>query len=281
MTTTDTPEQAANMRTRSDLARRIVDTIKDKGWTQEEAAKQSSIANSRMHTLLSGNMGGFSADELRAIAEALQAKDKFIYLNEVGKNLALLYQYSDVAASIRAFGGTDQDCVSFAGSDFKRDYGDDLTLQAVNELCIFNLSELMFDFLNNGKEHLINRVLDSPDFCAEVIKVFYTLSKIPLEERLEAEKKRDDARRQQQKTNAQKPRNKTDNGEISKECARALFKKWSATPDTYKNKAAFNADVVSKDWCKTVDTANKWLNEFIKTEVMSDELKNKIVKVKK
>jgi predicted XRE-type DNA-binding protein len=152
----DTPEQATNMRTRSDLAWQIVDTIKDKGWTQEEAAKQSGIANSRMHTLLSGNMDGFSADELFAIAEALQAENKFIYLNEVGKNLALLYQYSGVAASIRAFGGTDQDCVSFAGSDFKRDYGDDLTLQAVNELCIFNLSELMFDFLNNGKEHLIN-----------------------------------------------------------------------------------------------------------------------------
>ena len=126
------------MRTRSDLAWRIVDTIKDKGWTQEEAAKQSGIDIARMRTLLSGKMNGFSAEELLKIAEALQVDNKFIYLDDVHKNLALLYQYSGVVGSIRALWGTDQDCITFAGEVFKRDHGDDLTLQAVNELYIFH-----------------------------------------------------------------------------------------------------------------------------------------------
>jgi predicted XRE-type DNA-binding protein len=188
----ETEEQAANMRTRSDLAWQIVDTIKDKGWTQEEAAKQAGIAVSRMNTLLSGDMDGFSADELRAIVEALQAKNEFIYLHDVSKNLHLLYQYSGVVANIRAFGGTAQDCIVFAGSDFKRDYGDSLTLRAVNELCIFYLAELMFDFMNTDRGHLISRVSGSPDFCDDVIRVFYTLSKIPSSDVAKAKKEADE-----------------------------------------------------------------------------------------
>ncbi|MDP3842356.1 MAG: hypothetical protein Q8Q81_07135 [Oxalobacteraceae bacterium] len=93
---------------------------------------------------------------------------------------------------IRAFGGVDQDCISLAGEKFKRDYGDELTLQAVNELCIFNLAETMLNFINKGNDHLINRVLDSQYFCAEVVKVFYTLSRIPIEEIAAAEKLRAD-----------------------------------------------------------------------------------------
>ncbi len=188
----DTPEQAANMRTRSDLAWSIVDTIKEKGWTADEAAKLSGIDAGRMYMLLvERKMVGFSDEELVKIAGALQAKKQFIYLHEVNKNLDLLYQYKNAVGSARAFGETDQDCINLIGGYFKRDYGDELTLQAVNELGIFYLAAMMLKFLNSGKEHLINRVLENRFFCSDVIRVFYTLSKIPSAEVVEAEKEAD------------------------------------------------------------------------------------------
>ena len=84
-----------------------------------------------------------------------------------------------------------------------------------------------------------------------------------------------------QKKKARKPRKKTESGESAKDIAKSLYAKWSANPSLYKNKAAFNRDVQSKDLCNDIGTANKWLSDFIVNEKTSDELRNLLCKPKK
>jgi predicted XRE-type DNA-binding protein len=67
----DTPEQAANMRTRSELMQQIAVIVKDKAWTQTEAAKQCAVTQPRMNELLSGRVSRFSLDALVNIATAI------------------------------------------------------------------------------------------------------------------------------------------------------------------------------------------------------------------
>lgn len=67
----DTPEQAANMRTRSELMQQIASIVKDKAWTQTEAAKQCGVTQPRMNDLLRGRVSRFSLDALVNIATAI------------------------------------------------------------------------------------------------------------------------------------------------------------------------------------------------------------------
>lgn len=67
----DTPGEAANMQTKCELMRKIVEIIQSKGWTQSEAATCCAITQPRMNDLLRGRMSRFSLDALVNIAAAI------------------------------------------------------------------------------------------------------------------------------------------------------------------------------------------------------------------
>lgn len=67
----DTPEQAANLRARSDLMQAIAAIVKEQGWTQAEAASRCGVTQPRINDLLRGRVSRFSLDALVNIATAL------------------------------------------------------------------------------------------------------------------------------------------------------------------------------------------------------------------
>ena len=67
----DTPAEAANLRLRAELMQRIAAIVKDRGWTQTEAAAHCGITQPRMNDLLRGRVSRFSLDALVNIATAL------------------------------------------------------------------------------------------------------------------------------------------------------------------------------------------------------------------
>lgn len=67
----DTPQQAANLRARADLMRKIAGIIKKNGWTQAEAAKRCGVTQPRINDLLRGRVSRFSLDALVNIATSL------------------------------------------------------------------------------------------------------------------------------------------------------------------------------------------------------------------
>lgn len=68
---TDTPEQAANLRARAELMRRIAAVIETNGWKQSEAATHCGVTQSRINDLLRGRVSRFSLDALVNIATAI------------------------------------------------------------------------------------------------------------------------------------------------------------------------------------------------------------------
>ncbi len=73
----DTPEQAANLRARSELMRQIAAIVKDSGWTQIEAASRCGVTQPRMNDLLRGRVSRFSIDPLVNIATAIGRTVRF------------------------------------------------------------------------------------------------------------------------------------------------------------------------------------------------------------
>jgi predicted XRE-type DNA-binding protein len=67
----DTPEQAANLRTRAELMQKIAAIVKANGWTQVQAATRCGITQPRMNDLLRGRVSRFSLDALVNIATAI------------------------------------------------------------------------------------------------------------------------------------------------------------------------------------------------------------------
>ena len=67
----DTPEQAANLRTRSELMRQIAEIIKANNWKQSDAALHCGVTQPRINDLLRGRVSRFSLDALVNIATAL------------------------------------------------------------------------------------------------------------------------------------------------------------------------------------------------------------------
>ena len=67
----DTPEQAANLRARAELMQQIAAVVKDKDWTQTEAAKHCGVTQPRINDLLRGKVSRFSLDALVNIATAI------------------------------------------------------------------------------------------------------------------------------------------------------------------------------------------------------------------
>ena len=67
----DTPKQAANLRARAELMRKIAGIVKKNRWTQAEAAKRCGITQPRINDLLRGRVSRFSLDALVNIATSL------------------------------------------------------------------------------------------------------------------------------------------------------------------------------------------------------------------
>ena len=67
----DTPEQAANLRARAELMRKIAAIVKESKWTQTEAAAHCGVTQPRMNDLLRGRVSRFSLDALFNIAAAI------------------------------------------------------------------------------------------------------------------------------------------------------------------------------------------------------------------
>jgi predicted XRE-type DNA-binding protein len=67
----DTPEQAANLRTRAELMQEIATIVKGSGWTQAEAAQRCGVTQPRMNDLLRGRVSRFSLDALVNIATSI------------------------------------------------------------------------------------------------------------------------------------------------------------------------------------------------------------------
>jgi len=60
----DTPQEAANMRARAELAQALTALVLAQGWTQAEAAQRCSVTQPRMNDLLRGRISRFSLDAL-------------------------------------------------------------------------------------------------------------------------------------------------------------------------------------------------------------------------
>lgn len=67
----DTPEEAANLRVRSELMEQIANIVKQSGWTQVDAAARCGVTQPRINDLLRGRIARFSLDALVNIAAAL------------------------------------------------------------------------------------------------------------------------------------------------------------------------------------------------------------------
>ena len=73
----DTPEQAANLRARSELMRQITAIVKESNWTQTEAAQRCGVTQPRMNDLLRGRVSRFSLGALVNIATAMRREVRF------------------------------------------------------------------------------------------------------------------------------------------------------------------------------------------------------------
>ncbi len=64
-------EEAANLRVRAELMRKIATLVQESGWTQSAAARHCGISQPRINDLLRGRISRFSLDALVNIAAAL------------------------------------------------------------------------------------------------------------------------------------------------------------------------------------------------------------------
>jgi len=60
----DTPEQAENMRIRSELMRSIETRIRAEGWNRQQAAERIRVTQSRVSDLMRGKIENFTIDTL-------------------------------------------------------------------------------------------------------------------------------------------------------------------------------------------------------------------------
>lgn len=65
----ETPEEAANMRLRSELAIAVQDAVEGWNLTQAQAASRLGVTQPRLNDLLRGRVARFSLDALIALAE--------------------------------------------------------------------------------------------------------------------------------------------------------------------------------------------------------------------
>ena len=66
----DTPAEAASMRLRAHLMQAIEKTIRERGWSQKEAARRFGVTQPRISDLVRGKINLFGLDGLVAMATA-------------------------------------------------------------------------------------------------------------------------------------------------------------------------------------------------------------------
>ena len=66
-----TPEEAANLTLRSQLMLVLKDALKERGWTQQRAAKELGIHQPRVSDLMKGHLSEFSLDALVCLVQRL------------------------------------------------------------------------------------------------------------------------------------------------------------------------------------------------------------------
>jgi predicted XRE-type DNA-binding protein len=66
-----TTEEAANLTLRSQLMLVVKDAIKDRGWTQQRAAKELDVHQPRISDLMKGRLSEFSLDALVCLVQKL------------------------------------------------------------------------------------------------------------------------------------------------------------------------------------------------------------------
>jgi predicted XRE-type DNA-binding protein len=67
----DTQEEAANLRVRADVMRKIAAIVEERSWTQAQAASHCGVTQPRINDLLRGRISRFSLDALVNMAAAL------------------------------------------------------------------------------------------------------------------------------------------------------------------------------------------------------------------
>ena len=70
----DTPQEAENLRLRSELMDKITALIAENNWKQAEAASRCGVTQPRINDLLRGRISRFSLDALVNIAAALERR---------------------------------------------------------------------------------------------------------------------------------------------------------------------------------------------------------------
>ena len=78
-------DEAANLLVRSELMLMVRDLIRERGWTQHEAAAQLGVHQPRISDLFKGQIGNFSVDTLMS------------WLHKLGKDVTISVKDRDVA----------------------------------------------------------------------------------------------------------------------------------------------------------------------------------------
>ena len=66
----DTPQEAANLSVRAELAQALAALVQAQGWTQAEAAQRCGVTQPSMNDLLCGRISRFSLDAMVNMAVA-------------------------------------------------------------------------------------------------------------------------------------------------------------------------------------------------------------------
>lgn len=93
----DSPEEAANLKLRSELMMKIKILIDEKGWTQAVAAERCGISQPRINDLLRGRITRFSIDALVNIATTLEQRVRLEVLPYNPKDKAATLKYWEEA----------------------------------------------------------------------------------------------------------------------------------------------------------------------------------------
>jgi predicted XRE-type DNA-binding protein len=78
-------DESANLIVRSELILMVKDVIRERGWTQQEAAVQLGVHQPRVSDLFQGRIGNFSVDTLMS------------WLHKLGKEVTISIKDRDVA----------------------------------------------------------------------------------------------------------------------------------------------------------------------------------------
>lgn len=78
----DSPEEAVNMRLRSQLMRKLVERVRSWDISQKEAAKRLGVTQPRLNNLLAGKVSAFSLDALVKLTASAHLVLKVEVFNE-------------------------------------------------------------------------------------------------------------------------------------------------------------------------------------------------------